>query len=87
MRFRSECNGRRPILSKDGLVKFHGPIATSLAWVLVSDWDGKLPWREAVVNNMAELSVSAQLRSGGRQGSVIADELIAFGAAGKTQAM
>jgi hypothetical protein len=43
----------------------------SLAWVLVSDWDGKLPWREAVVNNMAELSVSAQLRSGGRKGSVM----------------
>ena len=87
MRLRSECDGRRPILSKDGFLSLCDAIAMSLAWVLVSDWDGKLPWREAVVNNMAELSVSAQLRSGGRKGSVIADELIAFGAAGKTQAM
>ena len=47
--------------------------------VALSDWDGKLPRLEAVVNNMAELSAWAQLRSGGRQGSAIADELIAFG--------
>ena len=47
--------------------------------VALSDWDGKLPRLEAVVNNMAQLSAWAQLRSGGRQGSAIADELIAFG--------
>jgi uncharacterized protein (DUF2252 family) len=47
--------------------------------VALSDWDGKLPRLEAVVNNMAELSAWAQLRSGGRQGSAIADELITFG--------
>lgn len=43
-------------------------------------WNGKLPRLESVVDNMAQLSAWAQLRSGGRQGSAIADELIAFGA-------
>ena len=47
--------------------------------VALSAWDGKLPRLEAVVNSMAELSAWAHLRSGGRQGSSIADELIAFG--------
>ena len=47
--------------------------------VALSDWDGKLPRLEAVVNSMAELSAWGQLRSGGRQKSSIADELIAFG--------
>lgn len=32
-----------------------------------------------VIDDMAMLTASAQLRSGGRQGSAIADELIAFG--------
>ncbi|MFP3567527.1 DUF2252 domain-containing protein [Paraburkholderia sp. SIMBA_030] len=48
--------------------------------VALNDWNGKLPRLEAVVNSMAELSAWAHLRSGGRQGSSIADELIAFGA-------
>ncbi|GLU31084.1 DUF2252 domain-containing protein [Trinickia caryophylli] len=43
-------------------------------------WNGKLPRLETVVNTMAQLCAWAQLRSGGRQGSAIADELIAFGA-------
>jgi uncharacterized protein (DUF2252 family) len=47
--------------------------------VALSDWDGKLPRLEAVINSMAELSAWGQLRSGGRQKSSIADELIAFG--------
>jgi uncharacterized protein (DUF2252 family) len=47
--------------------------------VALSDWDGKLPRLEAVVNSMAELSAWAHLRSGGRQKSSIADDLIAFG--------
>lgn len=46
----------------------------------LSSWNGKLPRLEAVVDNMAQLSAWAQLRSGGRQGSAIADDLIAFGA-------
>jgi uncharacterized protein (DUF2252 family) len=45
----------------------------------LGNWNGKLPRLETVVNNMAELSAWAQLRSGGRQGSAIADELIEFG--------
>jgi hypothetical protein len=47
--------------------------------VALSDWDGKLPRLEEVVKNMAQLSAWAHLRSGGRQKSSIADELIAFG--------
>lgn len=47
--------------------------------VALNDWNGKLPRLEEVVNSMAELSAWAHLRSGGRQGSSIADELIAFG--------
>jgi len=34
---------------------------------------------DKVINDMAVLSASAQLRSGGRQGSAITDELIAYG--------
>jgi len=34
---------------------------------------------DKVINDMAILTASAQLRSGGRQGSAIADELIAYG--------
>ncbi|WGS53830.1 DUF2252 domain-containing protein [Paraburkholderia sp. D15] len=47
--------------------------------VALSDWNGDLPRLEAVINSMAELSAWAHLRSGGRQHSSIADELIAFG--------
>ncbi|HEX7932051.1 MAG TPA: DUF2252 domain-containing protein [Paraburkholderia sp.] len=47
--------------------------------VALQDWNGKLPRLEGVVNSMAELSAWAHLRSGGRQKSSIADELIAFG--------
>jgi uncharacterized protein (DUF2252 family) len=47
--------------------------------VALAAWDGKLPRLEAVINSMAELSAWAHLRSGGRQKSAIADDLIAFG--------
>jgi uncharacterized protein (DUF2252 family) len=47
--------------------------------VALSAWNGKLPRLESVVRNMGELSAWAQLRSGGRQGSAIADQLIEFG--------
>ncbi|MFT4068438.1 DUF2252 domain-containing protein [Paraburkholderia sp.] len=47
--------------------------------VALADWDGKLPRLEEVINSMAELSAWAHLRSGGRQKSAIADDLIAFG--------
>ncbi|OLL28917.1 hypothetical protein BTH42_24555 [Burkholderia sp. SRS-W-2-2016] len=47
--------------------------------VALADWDGKLPRLEEVINTMAELSAWAHLRSGGRQNSAIADDLIAFG--------
>ena len=38
-----------------------------------------------VIDDMAALTASAQLRSGGRQGSAIIDELIAFGNDSKWQ--
>jgi uncharacterized protein (DUF2252 family) len=47
--------------------------------VALKAWNGKLPRLEAVVNNMATLSAWSQLRSGGRQGSASADQLIEFG--------
>lgn len=47
--------------------------------VALRDWNGKLPRLEGVVGSMAELSAWAHLRSGGRQSSSIADEMIAFG--------
>lgn len=53
--------------------------------VALGNWNGKLPRLETVVNNMAELSAWAQLRSGGRQGSAIADELIEFGSSNHWQ--
>lgn len=61
----------------------HGPyvlrsLQPSEDRVALDAWNGKLPRLESVVNNMAELSAWAQLRSGGRQGSATADELIAF---------
>ncbi|CAN7674274.1 DUF2252 domain-containing protein [Trinickia sp. LjRoot230] len=49
------------------------------------NWNGKLPRFETVLTNMAQLSAWAQLRSSGRQGSAIADELIDFGARGDWQ--
>ncbi|NML30157.1 DUF2252 domain-containing protein [Paraburkholderia antibiotica] len=48
--------------------------------VALADWDGKLPRLEEVIDTMASLSAWAHLRSGGRQKSAIADDLIAFGA-------
>ncbi|MDE1182286.1 DUF2252 domain-containing protein [Paraburkholderia sp.] len=47
--------------------------------VALAEWNGKLPRLEAVVRTMGELAAWAQLRSGGRQGSAIADDLIAYG--------
>jgi uncharacterized protein (DUF2252 family) len=47
--------------------------------VALDNWNGKLPRLETVIDNMAQLSAWSQLRSGGRQGSAIADDLIAFG--------
>ncbi len=44
---------------------------------------GKLSELEDIINTMAMLSASGQLRSSGRQNSSIADELIAFGANGE----
>jgi uncharacterized protein (DUF2252 family) len=53
--------------------------------VALANWNGKLPRLEGVVRNMAELVAWSHFRSGGRQGSAIADDLIAFGDAAKWQ--
>jgi uncharacterized protein (DUF2252 family) len=47
--------------------------------VNLADWKGKLGRAAKVITTMAEVVAWGQLRSGGRQGSAIADELIAFG--------
>lgn len=52
------------------------PIADRINFILIKD---KLKDIQLVIEDMAMLTASAQLRSSGRQGSAIADELIAFG--------
>jgi uncharacterized protein (DUF2252 family) len=47
--------------------------------VNLNQWNGKLRRLEKVMQTMGELIAWAQLRSSGRQGSAIADELINFG--------
>ncbi|MFM6272667.1 MAG: DUF2252 family protein, partial [Dolichospermum sp.] len=42
-------------------------------------WDGKLGRLQKLIQTMAEVTAWDQLRSGGRQGSAITDELINFG--------
>ncbi len=44
----------------------------------LNQWNGKIRRLEKVMGSMGELVAWGQLRSGGRQGSAIADELIAF---------
>ncbi len=52
------------------------PIADKINFKVIKD---KLKDLKKVIEDMAMLTASAQLRSSGRQGSAIADELIAFG--------
>lgn len=47
--------------------------------VILQAWDGKLGRLEKLIQTMAEVTAWDQLRSSGRQGSAIADELIDFG--------
>ena len=47
--------------------------------VSLQAWDGKLGRLQKLIQTMAEVTAWDQLRSGGRQGSAIADELINFG--------
>ncbi|HAX74595.1 MAG TPA: DUF2252 domain-containing protein [Cyanobacteria bacterium UBA11372] len=44
----------------------------------LAEWNGKLKRLEKVLKTMAKVTAWDQLRSGGRQGSAIADDLIAF---------
>jgi uncharacterized protein (DUF2252 family) len=44
----------------------------------LTTWNGKIKRLQRVVQTMAEVTAWGQLRSGGRQGSAIADDLIAF---------
>ena len=48
----------------------------------LADWGGRMNKLESVMRTMGRVAAWGQLRSGGRQGSAIADELIAF--AGKS---
>ena len=47
--------------------------------VELAEWDGDLDRAAKVIETMAEVTGWGQLRSSGRQGSAIADELMAFG--------
>ena len=47
--------------------------------VILQAWDGKLGRLEKLIQTMAEVTAWDQLRSSGRQGSAIADQLIDFG--------
>ncbi len=59
------------------LLKGLQPTADRLA---LPGWNGKLKRLEQVVNSMGHIIAWSHLRSGGRSGSAIADEWIAFGA-------
>ena len=52
------------------------PTADKIDFLVIKD---KIKYVKQVIEDMAMLTASAQLRSSGRQGSAIADELIAFG--------
>ncbi|HXB45771.1 MAG TPA: DUF2252 family protein [Puia sp.] len=52
------------------------PIADKIDFLVIKE---KYKYIERVIEDMATLTASAQLRSTGRQGSAIGDELIAFG--------
>jgi uncharacterized protein (DUF2252 family) len=58
------------------VIKEMQPTADKIDFLLIKD---KYKYVARVIQDMASLTASAQLRSGGRQGSAISDELIAFG--------
>ncbi len=58
------------------VLKHMQPTVDKINFGLIKD---RLDDVDAVINNMGVLTASAQLRSGGRQGSAITDELIAHG--------
>jgi uncharacterized protein (DUF2252 family) len=58
------------------ILKEMQPIADKIDFLVIKD---KYKYLKRVIEDMAMLTASAQLRSTGRQGSGIADELIAFG--------
>ena len=67
-----------PVIFKDEpfVLKHMQPTADKINFGLIKD---RIDDIDEVINNMGVLTASAQLRSGGRQGSAITDELIAFG--------
>ena len=58
------------------VIKEMQPTADKIDFLLIKD---KYKYITRVIEDMALLTASAQLRSSGRQGSAIADDLIAFG--------
>ena len=58
------------------VIKEMQPAADKIDFLLIKD---KYKYIARVIEDMALLTASAQLRSSGRQGSAIADDLIAFG--------
>jgi uncharacterized protein (DUF2252 family) len=64
------------------ILKEMQPTADKIDFMVIKD---KYKYISRVIEDMAMLTASAQLRSSGRQGSAIADELIAFGRDGNWQ--
>jgi uncharacterized protein (DUF2252 family) len=54
--------------------------------VNLADWDGRLSRASKVIQTMAEVTAWGHLRCSGRQGSAVADELMAYGGAPSWQA-
>jgi len=62
--------------NEDFVLKEMQPLADKINFQLIKKKPANI---ERVISDMAMLTASAQLRSSGRQGSTIADELVAFG--------
>ncbi len=71
------------VFKKDAyILKEMQPIADKIDFIVIKD---KYKYIKRVIEDMAILTASAQLRSAGRQGSAVADDLIAFGQDSKWQ--
>ena len=71
------------VFKKDAFIlKEMQPIADKIDFLVIKD---KYKYLKRVIEDMAMLTASAQLRSSGRQGSATTDELIAFGKNSKWQ--
>lgn len=69
----------QPLVMPDGTSYVLRELQPSEDKITLAELSGKVKKLENLVHNMARLCAWGHLRSGGRQGSAIADDLIAFG--------